>query len=216
MKLVFIHIPKTSGSSFRKYLKMLDTVCRVRMGEFDLINHDCNIFAGHLFYEHVRHEFPGARFVTVLREPLQRVISHYRHVIKAENHYLHADCKDMSLGRFINHPLVQPVICNLQTKYLAGFPLYDSINRAEYVTIADNTVDIAIENLKTFFHFGVQDQQEQLVHGLLSKLELPISKVYQRKTENYKKTTSMRDRQIIRGLNLQDYKLYNFAKAQLK
>ena len=99
--LVFLHIPKTAGTSL--VAALIDTLHprtviggfdRVLFGDYDdFTSFDealrrevhlspdtlaaADLISGHIAYSSLRQRFPGAQFVTVLREPISRLLSHW-------------------------------------------------------------------------------------------------------------------------------------------
>ena len=84
-KLVFLHIPKTAGSSFTHILKSLYDENQIfhRMDGDELIDllntgkDDYRLYIGHYSYNVVSLFRQRPRLLTFLREPRERMISHY-------------------------------------------------------------------------------------------------------------------------------------------
>jgi hypothetical protein len=128
--LIFLHIPRTAGTTFvrileRQYgadavLALYDAppgeeVARLAPGELARRR----VLAGHFgFGLHV--ELPGScRYVTFLREPVERVRSHYEFVRRQPGHYLHEAASRLSLAAYVEHcGRAEPN--NDQTRLLAG------------------------------------------------------------------------------------------------
>lgn len=134
--LVFVHIPKTGGTSLRKSLvssglwanNLLDygneaseTSAEIRESMYadpqvDLktaLRSDGNTFiAGHFAADKYASQLPQAELVTFLRYPVNQVLSHFRHHVArlGFNGGLSAFCRN-------------PAFCNLQTRYLNGVRL---------------------------------------------------------------------------------------------
>lgn len=87
--LVFIHIPKTAGTTFSQILQAAfqgqGRLQVQRLGPEALArvaaDTDCPFFAGHVSYRQTQAAFAGVarrpHYVTVLRDPIQRVLSAY-------------------------------------------------------------------------------------------------------------------------------------------
>lgn len=131
--LVFVHIPKTAGVSVSTVLRAYVPEGRIRsmnhpvddvawlaslpmdrrVGDFDMLE-------GHFFYGlHELLERPCA-YMTMVRDPVERVLSYWSYVRSRPDHYLHR-------GRDTSAPLSEwirrgytPELDNFQTRCLAG------------------------------------------------------------------------------------------------
>ena len=56
---------------------------------------------------------------TILRDPVERTISHYYHVRRAREHPFHADALALPLAEFCVHPRTRHMVQNYQSGYLA-------------------------------------------------------------------------------------------------
>lgn len=135
-KLVFLHIPKTGGTSLHHHFAAHfapEEVCPERFSRLhrwspeDLARY--RYFSGHYNFDQIR-LIPGPLFiVTVLREPAERVLSSYyfwrRHTAEAVvRHKLEgpAIAREGSMIDFLRNPHheVQDSVNNTITRYLAG------------------------------------------------------------------------------------------------
>ncbi len=80
------------------------------------------IFRGH-FLSHLE-PYLGKllRAFTLLRDPVERTISHYFHVRRAPDHPFHKYGSQMSLAEFCVHPETRHMVENYQSAYLAKSP----------------------------------------------------------------------------------------------
>jgi hypothetical protein len=132
-KLYFLHIPKTAGTSVSSILSQIAAEKDLKMVGPILIDllierpnwEEYDLLIGHLGLLPLEYKFD---YFTVLRDPLERLYSHYSHVKRDSNHYLHKivvveelDFLDYLLDeRFYN------LNFNLQTRYLSTKPRIDS------------------------------------------------------------------------------------------
>ena len=100
--VIFLHIPKTAGTTLieiieRHYLPRyryhLGALAQKAIAEFKTFSEerrgDTQLFYGHMAYG-LHDYFPqGATYFTVLRHPVERVISFYYFVRRNDKHYLH-------------------------------------------------------------------------------------------------------------------------------
>jgi hypothetical protein len=128
--LIFLHIPKTAGSTVLRILeheyghdgvlKLYDSVfgdevAALRADELGRTR----VVAGH-FYFGVHSRLTGpCRYVTFLRDPLDRVVSHYEFARRWPDHYLHEPASKMNLADYVRFcGAAEPN--NDQTRLLAG------------------------------------------------------------------------------------------------
>ena len=78
-----------------------------------------DIFRGH-FLSHLE-SFTRRRFktFTLLRDPVQRTISHYCHVRRSPDHPFHAHAVQLTMKDFCRHPSTRHMVVNYQCSYLA-------------------------------------------------------------------------------------------------
>jgi Galactose-3-O-sulfotransferase len=128
--LIFLHLPKTAGSTFRRILERQygsdavlglyestfgDEVARLTPEQMG----STRVLAGH-FYFGVHHHLPGPwSYLTFLRDPVERVISHYHFVRRQPEHYLYEAASAMSVSEYVRF-CGQAEPNNDQTRLLAG------------------------------------------------------------------------------------------------
>ena len=128
--IYFFHIPKTAGMSVWRFLEQLFPAAKVcpwwlwdqliTVPRSDLDQWD--VFRGH-FLSHLE-PYLGRRLATftMLRDPVERTISHYYHVRRGPEHPSHEHAQQMSLAEFCIHPATRHMVENYQAAYLAKAP----------------------------------------------------------------------------------------------
>ncbi len=126
--LYFLHIPKTAGTTLNSFLdgeifghdavyqSNWHTLLR-RSQQEDLSQY--RLFHGHR-YASFAYAYPGPlRYITFIRDPIERALSHYGHVVRDEGHYLHELARRLgSFEAYLNHPETRPTVVNFQIRAL--------------------------------------------------------------------------------------------------
>jgi hypothetical protein len=133
--VIFLHIPKAAGTTLRKILnrnyKRGETfwvdASRVRESTEEFKNLPyyrrlkIKLLAGHIPFG--LHEFlpQPVVYITMLRDPVDRIISHYYHVIRHPEHYLYHTVRDNNMGLkdYVTSG-ISTELDNGQTRQLAG------------------------------------------------------------------------------------------------
>jgi hypothetical protein len=130
--VVFVHIPKTAGMTLKKivtrqcrygeYMFLYETRIAQSVEKFRELPQDARrgyrFVLGHVGYG--LHEFlpQPATYATILREPVERIVSYYYYILRTPEHFLYEPAKRLGLKEFArcdaSHKLT-----NGQTKYLA-------------------------------------------------------------------------------------------------
>ncbi|MFN4259872.1 MAG: sulfotransferase family 2 domain-containing protein [Gemmataceae bacterium] len=151
----FLHIPKTGGTSVRCALDQLfhpeqicphyiwDTLARASCDELQTYQ----FFRGHflsLLEDYLNR--PLIKFV-LLRDPVERTLSHYAHVQRDSQHPLHHQARNQSLDEWLSDPEMIPMIQDFQTNYLIA----PQVNIHELAARLNDhplgTLSVTIENL---------------------------------------------------------------------
>ena len=198
-KLYFLHIPKTAGFSISDSLGRISTQKRLTiLGPIILDRLEENpewaksdILIGHLGLLPTRH---GYNYFTVLREPLERIYSHYEHMKRNVGHYFHKILVEEKLDfeEYLRDDRFARLNFNMQTRYLSSYPKLktEGLNghpqeQAAYFENSDESnvnLDIAIDTLmkaswvgssKTFQDLGAYLEKSFRVSGI----EIPILNV---------------------------------------
>jgi hypothetical protein len=219
--ILSVHMPKTAGTTFRQILvdiygssiffdyhdqysfvdpqkpSLTMRLGRmVRGGRFKQLrrkpsSHDLCIH-GHFRASKYLAQYKDADLITWLRDPVERVASHYYHWLRHPDPYhslsrqLHRE--NLSLEKFA---ALEPMR-NLQFRYLDGVPI------------------------ERFGFVGVQEQLEDMLPQLFTFLKVPpvaikSKNVNQEKALHKRYDLSLETRNLLESLNQQDRMLYTYA-----
>ena len=224
--LIFVHIPKTAGTTFARILRLnyfLWRKDRVYWKDYQMTKpidqmsqKECNkldVIHGHLSFGIHEYLDKPFHYVTFLRDPVKRVISFYNHILSHPNHYLYEEVavSGMSISDFIDSGLTQE-LDNLQVRMLQGdehaIP-YGEVN-ASHLSLAKDNIEryFPVVGLTEYF-----DESIYLIRKHLWKL-IPYYVISNRNTLN-NQDVAIEIKQKIREQNRYDIELYEWAKARL-
>jgi hypothetical protein len=152
--LIFLYIPKCGGTTFHEIIRRQFNNLNIYSIDFkngklatdeflklSQIDRDkINLLRGHMkfgLHELMNQPF---KYVTFLRDPVKRVISHYTYAKKHPNQALHSFAMKRSLSQFVKD--IDPYINNSILDKLSNLPIDSPI---------EMKFDVAIENLERFF-----------------------------------------------------------------
>lgn len=217
--VVFLHIPKTGGVTMRRLLDRQYTKQRVfrypaekpmqvlgQLTSAERQNIRC--VYGHFRYGVHRHFHRRAVYITMVRDPLDRILSMYYFIRSRPQNKLHHQAKQMSFSQFVTSrdPRIRAALNNHQTRMISGKRHPD--------------LKKAIENIKRdFVVVGITDMYPESVFMMKQLLGWKDAD-YTREnvTQNRPKHPRVPDHivRIIRQNNALDYRLYRFAKNRLQ
>ena len=180
--LVFLHIPKTAGTSVTTALSEALPVSAsgavyhqapwLSAPEFaSLFLHErkaLRFVYGHLTFGF--HYLLGqtARYATFLRDPMERIASHYWHMRRTNPYPIIAGQK-MAHSTIVNRALVED-FDNIQARMLAG--IYEGL--VGVGAVSDSVVDLALYNIDEYFDFiGFYNSIEADFRRLCALLDVP-------------------------------------------
>ena len=209
IELVSLHIPKSSGTSFRNTLKAVygnKSVKRLdinnkhikideKVYEKSSLKSNIRVIHGHFKFNSVFEKIELSEATPViawLRDPVERVISNYFYLKKIINEKIRTSDDDGNLGDRMLKSLTEYARTeenrNRISKFLSGAKLED------------------------FFFIGIVENYENdlaTLSKLLNWKKYPIIKHNQ--TSKEKPFVSEEDREFIKSLNENDVQLYNAA-----
>lgn len=234
-KVIFLHIPKTAGTTFRQIIRRnytreerfgLDGEEKYQTGQKlkNLSNAERNrikLVGGHInFGLHTCFaDKENVKYITFLRDPILREVSYYNYVLRIQQHVHHQEVvsKKMSLEDYISSDL-HVELANAQTKQIAGVhtglqsePVYLESS------IQSGILETAKNNIKEHFVFsGITEQFDQGVILLYKTLKWKFPLYY--KSTNIapvnQKYSRLSDKtlQLIADQNQADLLLYEYVK----
>lgn len=219
--IAFVHIPKTAGTTLHK---IISHQCpRI------LIHHDSNGPVDEVLTDRIHKASPDAimghfsvglhlsvpelRYVTCLREPVSRLISHYHHSRNDPAHYLHEKVISgkLDLPSYIASGL-SGELSNGMTRMIAGVADFD------HAVVNEQTLEIAKSNIENLFDGVILSECfDTGILMLAEKFQWPTPYYIRRKIGSYGTTSSKLDdatRRLIENYNPIDIELYNWAKQR--
>jgi hypothetical protein len=174
-RLVFLHVPKTAGTTLVGVIEReygVERIVRVYGGEFGIPVEELVAWSarrrravravvGHMSYGVAEH-LPGRSvYATLLRDPVDRIVSHYSYVLTQPSLIsLHeASGPDASLEQHVTRSPLRHFVNNAQTRQLGG----DTSDRPR--TPGERDLDRAIGRLDHLAVFGIQERfDESMLH----------------------------------------------------
>ncbi|MEK4277818.1 MULTISPECIES: sulfotransferase family 2 domain-containing protein [unclassified Cytobacillus] len=219
--IIFIHIPKTAGTSMRKIIEKQYTIRQIRSfyaGYEDAYNKlkgtpnsrlsSVKWVQGH--FQFGLHEVlpQPAQYIAMLRHPVDRVISFYYFLRESPRHPLNKKAMSLTLKEFImcEDSDIQSQIYNLQTKMISG----------------DGTPSLekAKKNIEQhFLMVGITERFNESMAVMRKKLGWNVP--YNYKHNVTKRRPKMEQvpaeiRKLIEQKNEIDFQLYEYGKALLQ
>ena len=228
--LVFVHIPKTAGTTLihvlkDKYKNVFQTnglVPKLTKDEFEGFSakkkNEFDGIIGHLtlgLAEYVENPI----LLTYLRNPVDHFMSVFHYIRRAKSNRLHSDVKKIEdINDFISYAK-EVGEDNLQTRHLAGATEHltnPDISPHDMSIDGDDLLEKAKENLrkiKYVFHTNQFDESLMILHKDLKWNTLPFYTV-KNKTKNRPKVASVDPelKEKIIELNQYDMALFEFSK----
>jgi len=168
---VYLHIPKTGGQTLISSLRLSygkDATVEVSgLGEpldrtISAVSPErlatARLVMGHMPYGVHAYVPRACDYVTILRDPVARVVSLYKFVLRAVDHPLYEQVRDgrLSLRDFVTSEIDDTQTRNGQTRQLAG-----ETNRSD----DRQSLEAAKRNLQTFMAIGLTERfHETFVH----------------------------------------------------
>lgn len=227
-KRYFVHIHKTGGTTIHEWLLYSAAPGRVFPGFFvnDLIRNirilnSLDIFSGHFSSTLDLLLECKTRKTTLLRDPADRMISRYYHVMRNKGHSLHPLFQGMSLDEATASSRHRKLIGeNLQAKVVV------QVTNAGDEPLRPGQLDLLEEeelyrraraSIEEFELVGVLDRIDDFARELAGLWDLPVPDSLEPKNVNTLGNTQDVDpdlRNRIRECNAVDYRLYRDVMSQ--
>lgn len=191
--VLFDHLPKCAGTMINSNLAKayperltfyIDGAEPVKSAEEFKSLSQKNRWSKRLVYGHNAHQLldfvnPKAVAITVFREPVDRIISHYYYVKRIKDHYLHDRVikEKISLENYCSSDL-SIELTNWYTWY------YSKMSPEEIASNPDKALDCAFQNVITNYKIiGFQDKLPQFLKAVETLLNVELEVTERNKTE---------------------------------
>lgn len=227
MPIVFIHIPKSGGTTLNEIIERQyqpQEVCSLYPSSDSLspeeqeelrnaLSSKSRLIRGHLpFGEHLLFD-ESVRYFTVLREPIERTISHYYYV-RAQSQYAQSHYsvfRQMSLQACLENK-VSIVLDNAQTRILSGVS-----GRLPFGALSRETLDQAKHNLANYMDVvGLVERFDEtllLLQKTLGWRNVCYTQHNVNRIRPQKVQLSVETLQTITEVNQLDLELYQYARS---
>ncbi len=207
--LIFSHIPKTAGSTIRqiiqnqyekksmiRYLKMGEA-SEERLARMKVLYGHCRFGVHHQISQ-------PFKYITMLRDPIERVISTYYYAQRKPENRMHERATTMDFMEFIQEEIKQnnPAIVNHQTRFVSG-------EKNPNLEMAKHHIQeyYAVVGLTEMFNESIFLMKESLGWDNIDYISSNVTK-NRPKQENFSKEAIS----LIREHNQLDLELYDYAK----
>lgn len=231
--IIYLHIQKTGGITLQRLLRrklgrsllsrayhLLSTSKKAETLEEALRfkNMEDQYFAGHICFGAHRLLPKPFTYITILREPVSRLVSLYYFSLSNPTSYYHDFAKNKSLEYFLlNTQLME--LDNGLSRFLAGDKHDLFINRTPFGECDESLLNSAKQNLDGHFSFvGLLEQYDQSILLLSAIMDWGQCFYLRRNTQQKVKKASLSDelRECIVKRNHLDVKLYEYAKLRFE
>jgi hypothetical protein len=244
--IYFLHIPKTGGTTLQEFVASQfpeSSILPAHLWSALLKQNRQNICEysfiwGH-FYSYLDRYVPcGLRYITVLRHPIERALSHYCHIIRESSHYLHMRAVSLrDFSGFLRDPITATAITNFQVRSLTAS--FDPVSIAESMSVPQLdalaleetletttpstpdhvSVDHALHRLKQMCFVGITERMTESVAMLCRTFNWAPPLQFRTLNVNDSRLNWSElcadDRDLLMQLNAEDFKLYACANELL-
>ena len=190
--LIFVHIPKTAGTTLstiiaRQYRPTDIFVFKSSVPLPQAIDDfgkmpeskktKFKVIQGHFYYG--LHDLLPQKcsYITMLREPVDRLISYYYFIRNWRDHHLHQKAMSMSLVDFTCYSNISKWFDNGQTRFISG-------QNPDYRQVSSEMLKRAKRNIENYFLVGLQEYFDESLFLFKDKLQWKKHCYYQPKNIN--------------------------------
>ena len=221
---VFVHIEKTAGSSLLKGL--VEENCRDHRRMSRLIsylqNRDAECISGHFPYGVHHFNRRDVKYITMLRDPIDRAVSWYYFIKDLERtdlwkpHPLRSYADSVTISEFYQNKKY----ADRQARFIAGY-VYHKMYPIMYKNrfFRDSLLNSAQNNLRNMYAFGIQEKYKDSVKLFMDKLGWPTYNEVPRQAKTKKRPSieeinKLNPRVIpsLRESHQLDIALYRYAR----
>jgi Galactose-3-O-sulfotransferase len=216
--LIFLHIPKTAGTTLNRIIEWQYNPLSIftvdphhiratteRFATFpEQRRRRLRVIRGHLLFG-IHELIPqNSTYITLLREPVSRVLSSYNFILRRPLHPLHRKLKREHIGpkEFIQ---LIPHAQNLQCRFIAGIGKAGACD--------DGILHMAKENLRRYFRVvGLSERFHDSLLLMAAEFGWKVPVYKSRKVATVRPTVDSAVTEMIREHNRFDIELYQFAR----
>jgi hypothetical protein len=224
--IIFTHIPKTGGSTLRSIINNQysnnEVIVSKNMSHEQFVaiwkqitpekRKKIKIIQGHLFYGFHKYLNSNCKYITIVRNPIDRLISLYYHVLKTPSHRDYKLIKNGNTGiqDYIKTEAPKSEVDNAQTRWI----LNDK--KTPRGKINNSHLEKAKKIIKKrYLHICVLERFEESLFLLGDKLNWKNPLLYEIRLKNPKRPDTDeingQSLQIMEKFSVIDNKLYKFA-----
>jgi len=244
--IYFLHIPKTGGTTLQEFVSSQFPESSILPAHLwsELLRRDpqsiCeySFIWGHFYTYLVRFVPHSLRYITVLRDPIERALSHYGHIVRETSHYLHGRAVSLrDFGGFLRDPITATALTNFQVRSLTAsfnpvsiaesmsvlqldaFELEKTLETTIPSTPDHISVEHAMHRLKQMCFVGITERMTESVSVLCRRFNWAPPLQFRSLNVNDCRLKWSElcadDRDLLMQLNAEDLKLYAFANELL-
>lgn len=230
--LLFVHIPKTAGTAVRTLFErrfdserlalLYDRPPGMPLTQFlevpQFARDRFQAVVGHFAFGLHHFITKPVRYITFLRDPVERVVSLYYHnVHRASRHHDQIHAEGIDLGRFVRDRVSYQVE-NSMTQFLAGIEHVAGGDRRVFRNgCPDRMLDLAKQNLVDWFDLVAITERSEESFALLARhlglAERPAPRANENRERPDVQAIDGKVLDEIRRINELDVELYRFAQG---